>query len=270
MKKTITFDSYSVCINYDCFEINDFVQLLFSPWQSDENLSEYEFNIKKLNKGYILSTENSEIFCKTRKILFSHLEYSLTILVKNNLTNYLQFHASCVDLNGNGALVVGNQSFGKTTLAVNALLKGFKALGDDIVLVKNGFGHVKGFPRPFKLTEYTLKKIPEDIYKTYPHYKIEKDLTYFFFNVSTGNFYSDNTSLKCIIFPVINDGPFKIKKIGQIEALMKIMPHCFNLYDDNNENINKITDLIKNVPAFEISYFENDDAIKSIKDLLKK
>jgi hypothetical protein len=269
MRTYLTIDSSTVCINNNCLEINDFIQVLFTPWRSDENPPDYEFKIEKLKKGYFLSAENSEVFCDTQELLFSHLEYSLTIVAKNYLYKYLQFHASCVDLNGKGALVVGNQSFGKTTLAVNALLKGFKALGDDIVLIKNGYGEVKGFPRPFKLTDYTLKIIPKDILNKYPHYKIEKDLTYFFFNLSYGNFYSDNTCLKCIIFPVINEGPLKIKQLGQVEALMKIMPHCFNLNDKENENIKRITDLIKNVPSFEISYFVNDHALGFVNDLLK-
>ena len=267
MKNIIKVNSSFIGINNECMEFNDFIFNLFSPWQSDCDNPDHEFLITTSGKGYLFCDGENNIYCVSKEFLLSQLEYSLAVLIKDISSDHLHFHASCIDLNGKGVLIVGLQSSGKTTIAVKGLLNGFKSLGDDIVLVKNGSGEVTGFPRPFKLTDYTFGIIPHEILNKYPHYYIEKDLTYFFFNVTSGDFYSESTDLKCIIFPVIKKGPFKVKQLGQIDALTKLMPHNFNLFDNNSENIKQITDLIKNVPAYEISFFESNDIISFCKDL---
>ena len=51
--------------------------------------------------------------------------------MKTPLTGSLIMHATCVDINGSGVLIVGRSGSGKSSLAINLLALGSKLVADD-------------------------------------------------------------------------------------------------------------------------------------------
>ena len=63
-------------------------------------------------------------------------------------------HASCVDVNGSGVLIVGRSGSGKSSLAINLLALGSKLVADDqceLVRINNGFSISKPFSLPKRI-----------------------------------------------------------------------------------------------------------------------
>ena len=58
--------------------------------------------------------------------------------IKIPFNGSLIMHATCVDINGSGVLIVGRSGSGKSSLAINLLALGSKLVADDqCELVKN-------------------------------------------------------------------------------------------------------------------------------------
>ena len=51
--------------------------------------------------------------------------------IKIPLNGPLIMHATCVDVNGSGVLIVGHSGSGKSSLAINLLALGSKLVADD-------------------------------------------------------------------------------------------------------------------------------------------
>ena len=62
--------------------------------------------------------------------------------IKIPLNGPLIMHATCVDVNGSGVLIVGHSGSGKSSLAINLLALGSKLVADDqCEIVKNNNGY---------------------------------------------------------------------------------------------------------------------------------
>ncbi len=188
---------------------------------------------------------------------------------QNILNRYVQVHASCVDLNGNGALLVGPHGAGKTTLALAALSNGFKALTDDIAVLSEDFSHVTGFPRPFKVTNSTWNTFSSFVPKACPYIRAYVDLTYVFFYIPSGRYYTNNTHLKHVIFPVWHSGYTKINKIGETEAMRRTLPQGFNFNLRKDSIIQNLVTILRNTSLLEIAYSDPRDAIRKLRVILE-
>jgi Serine kinase of the HPr protein, regulates carbohydrate metabolism len=77
----------------------------------------------------------------------------------------LIMHASCVDVNGNGVLIVGRSGSGKSSLAINLLALGSKLVADDqceLIRKNNGFRISKpaSLPKSIEIRGVGLVSVP--------------------------------------------------------------------------------------------------------------
>tara|TARA_B100002051_G_scaffold208872_1_gene200247 strand:+ start:162 stop:593 length:432 start_codon:yes stop_codon:yes gene_type:complete len=77
----------------------------------------------------------------------------------------LIMHASCVDVNGSGVLIVGRSGSGKSSLAINLLALGSKLVADDrceLIRKKNGFRISKpaSLPKSIEIRGVGLVSVP--------------------------------------------------------------------------------------------------------------
>ncbi len=74
-------------------------------------------------------------------------------------------HASCVDVNGSGVLIVGRSGSGKSSLAINLLALGSKLVADDrceLIRKNNGFRISKpaSLPKSIEIRGVGLVSVP--------------------------------------------------------------------------------------------------------------
>ena len=77
----------------------------------------------------------------------------------------LIMHASCVDVNGSGVLIVGRSGSGKSSLAINLLALGSKLVADDqceLIRKNNGFSISKpdSLPKSIEIRGVGLVSVP--------------------------------------------------------------------------------------------------------------
>jgi hypothetical protein len=71
--------------------------------------------------------------------------------VLTGITDWIRVHAGCGEWDGRRFLVVGDKGVGKTTLMVSLLLSGFRIIGDELTLIREG--GAMPFPRRFHIKE---------------------------------------------------------------------------------------------------------------------
>lgn len=243
------------------------LRLLFAPWQEDDDGSDHALTIRQSDGGYLLTAPGSPTFCPDREALVARVEHTLTLLGVAGLDQFVQIHAATVDLEGNGALIVGPHGCGKTTLALSAITRGFRALGDDVAVVGDD-GRAFGFPRPFRAVPGALALRPGVIPSDCPRFPVHSILTYVFFTSPPGKYYTGSTRLRHIFFPVRREGTLPVRRLGSAEALNRLLPQGFN-YDRRLSGIaRELIHLLTQAPPLEIASGDRWEAVETMRGVL--
>lgn len=268
MERFLRIGSGIVNVTWEDENLDDLVRSMFSPWRCEECTLAHHIVIHGLRGSYIMETDGSSQACAGKEMLAAHLEQTLTQLAQKLLNDRLQVHASCIDLDGKGVLIVGAHGAGKTTLALTAISCGFRALGDDIAVVERDLCGVHGFPRPFKVTLGTMALKPTVIPGDCPQYAVTPEITYVFFTEPPGRYYSGVTRLHHIIFPLRREGPTFTRVLGEREAMHRLFAQGFNYELHLTGLVESLLFLLRNAPPLEITYSNHWEAMDTIRKLL--
>ncbi len=78
-----------------------------------------------------------------------HLQWHMHREALRDVAESIRIHAGCGELQGKRFLIIGDKGAGKTTLMVRLLFEGFRAISDELVLVRET--KVMPFPRRFHI-----------------------------------------------------------------------------------------------------------------------
>ncbi len=250
--------------------LNGYLGSLFSPWCGPNHASaEYALSVaQQQNCLYRLDTPDESLSGLSAGQLFLHLEYTLTTLFQRLYRRNLLIHGACVARNGEGALFTGDHGIGKTTLALTAISSGMQALTDDVAILTDDLSRVIGFPRPFKVTADTWRMHPRVVPQDTPSIPCTEDVTYVCFYKPHGRYYAKQANLRMVIFPVRHDGKLKWRRLGETEALRRLLPQGFNFYQRGDTLIGEILELLRIAPPYELLYRDHWEAIGQVKALL--
>jgi hypothetical protein len=241
---------------------------MFTPWQIGNGQPERTYSVEHAGGGYLLNTPVSHMIHPDREMLAAEVEHTLTSAFLECFDSHILLHASSIDLGGNGALVIGPHGAGKTTFALAALCRGFRALGDDVAVVGDDLKHAWGFPRPFRVTPGTLALTPGVIPGDCPRLPVHDIITYVFFTFPPEKYYTPVTRLRHILFPVRQKGPVAVRELGTTEALNRILSQGFN-FDRRIDSIpGDLVGLFMKAAPVEITYEDHWEALETVRKLL--
>jgi len=127
----------------------------------------YEFNVRdnvyEIRRGRNLCFSSDDL----HRTIFN-LQWHIHEEALKDVTESIRIHAGCGEWNGRRFIVVGEKGVGKTTLMLCLLYRGFRIIGDELVLVRDG--KAMPFPRRFHVKEESMNLIPEmsDIFDSLP------------------------------------------------------------------------------------------------------
>jgi len=100
------------------------------------------------------------------ELIYNHAYMVIFNELKNLFENFYIIHAGVVSRGGKGVVVVGTSSFGKTTLTLELVRKGFNFLSDEFCPIDSRTKKICSFPRGLSLREgsmHILRDIPDKI-----------------------------------------------------------------------------------------------------------
>lgn len=271
MDITISLTGGIVHVTWDCDSLSENITRLFAPWQVRNTVHnpslQFEITVTSSEQGYLISSPKfSPYICTNELIMVSTLEYYITLLALDIMNCHTLFHSAVIDCSGKGAMLAGGHGSGKTTLALTAISSGLRALSDEVGVVIENCTEAIGFPRPFRVLSDIQNMVPTVI----PHNSTMVRITDEFCHVYFDEYYAHETSLAYIFFPVFRPGNTVIRKLGETEALNRILTLIFNFSPEQNSHFDEIIRLIRNIPLYEIAFGNNWDAVHKIRDMLEE
>jgi HprK-related kinase A len=103
---------------------------------------------------FTLHSEGVEDFQVERRFeVLPHLEWFINWQIINNRKDYIQLHASSLELGGNALILPGNPGSGKSTLTAGLLTRSWSYLCDEFALIDPRTLMIQPFPRALCMKE---------------------------------------------------------------------------------------------------------------------
>lgn len=93
------------------------------------------------------------------ELIYSHAYMVILNELINRIKNFFLFHAGVVSQGESGALIVGPSSFGKTTLILELVKRGFRFLSDEFCPIDRESKRISSFPRSLSIRKNSLNII---------------------------------------------------------------------------------------------------------------
>jgi len=164
-------------------------------------------------------------------------------------------HAACLEINGNGLLVVGKGGSGKSTLAVDAISRGLRILGDDVLWVKVGNQTARAYATS-KLLK--LSNIDNSISKFFEMTGTtnDKGKQLFYVKPEFENQFLPEITLKFGI--TLNfSSTHKVERLEKQQFLQKLLPSTVTKFSDPGIGIRMAKNLADNITLNSISLVES-------------
>ncbi len=246
-------------------------------YSNAENRAQIKFKIIKTTKSedeFIIYKDQQEAFCcGSKRSAISSLEWLVTTSILNIiLSPFLLLHAGgIVNNNKKAMLIVAAAEAGKSSTVTGLLLKGFKCLSDDVVLIDTDSEDVHFVPRSFKISKDLHRHLPELNNKLDVTNTTTVEEQYIRFNPERicRDPFSNASEVGWIIF-LTNNGSAgcKLRPVGQIEALRLFFQETLNIEDHGYKCIDRIASIIEGSVCYEMNRGNLDETISLLSDLM--
>ncbi len=245
-------------------------------YSNAENRAQIKFKIIKTTKSedeFIIYKDQQESFrCKRRRSAIRHLEYLVTSSILELLRPFLILHAGgIVNDNKKAMLIVAAAEAGKSSTVTGLLLKGFKCLSDDVVLIDTDSEDVHFVPRSFKISKDLHRHLPELSNKLDVTNTTTVEEQYIRFNPERicRDPFSNASEVGWIIFLTKNGSTgCKLRPVGQIEALRLFSQETLNIRDHGYKGIDRIASIIEGSVCYEMNRGNLNETISLLSDLM--
>ncbi len=269
-KRYFSFFNYNVAIATDSRKIIRVFEVMYSKFLKDDqpenSLDCYiiKGQTHKNNSCVIINNELYPIADPDSLVFYSEL--LIFRVLYNYIDDYLILHAGVISRDGKGFIIMGPSSFGKTTLVMELVSRGYKFLSDEYCSIRVNDYYVEPFPRTLGIKESS------------PFYNTLDRKKYFYHNnekkISVGcdNIYPDCIGEPCkpyyliVLKSSLNNRQLKDKKV-----------FALSLLHDDRELIDKICtnksiklldkSLDDNFIFYRFSLAPNCNSTKTIQDL---
>ena len=257
-----------ISITWDDNDFDLFISNLYKPWQTGTTSISESIEVTKADGRYFVVKGDHTLIRDSFEGTLINIELLITDYFQSLMHQYLQIHACTLSHKGRAVAIVGDHGTGKTTLACAGIQTGMKALADDVTVISDDCKTVLGFPRPFKITQDTWDMKPSVIPDDCPSIRTN-GYTYLFYHEPMGKYYCQETKLEHIVFMTRRLGATTFLKIGETDALRRLLPQGFNFYRRNDSLLEDLHILFNNAPPIEMLYSNHIDAVNEIHNLLE-
>lgn len=200
-------------------------------------------------------------------------EWGTNWVIGAHLHNYLIIHSAVLERHGKGVMFVAVSGGGKSTLAADLSLSGWRLLSDEMALIDRQPLRLIPHPRPVSLKNASIDIICQrhpqatmgppaiDTHKgTIVHLRAPVD------SVERGK---ESAEPAMIVFPKWTAGASpEFRPVGPGDAALRLIGQSFNYPMLGAEGFDRLATLVETAPAWEIEYDSLDDAGRLLDELL--
>lgn len=218
--------------------------------------SEPDFTINIKNGQYSLNqSDSSRIVVENQPELLFELEWRIVDLLVNANKNFLQLHSAAMDYEKQGYLFIGEGGSGKTSLSILLGKNGFKFISDEIGILEINKYQLQPFPRNLIIKPYLTKYMDIEEELTIP-IDGQKDKVEAYF-VSPEKYTTIEKSNKISVDKIFflsakDDQTCKINKIGDVEAVNRLLYFSFNKSFHSDKMLSIVSGLVEEAETYKL------------------
>jgi len=227
-----------------------------------------ELVVRSVGEGWELDKGGQAVFrTQSWDELLSHVEWTINTTAVESLRRFYQIHASAVSKEGRAIICPASPGSGKTTFCFWMVLRGYRYLSDEIVLLDPDTRQLAPFPKSLSIKEGT--------YSLMRSLRPELDLDRFrgaF--LGTPIWYVPPSALGSgVVSPVSTPSVFlfvrydpsrrsALEPIGKGEAVLRTVRESFNFLQHREGAIEALTEIIDRCPCHELIVNDLSEAEK--------
>ena len=159
----------SLSIHSDDEKIISLFEQMYKRFKTDEkNVVHHFYVITKdspFGQPFVISHDEVHLIFGN-ELMYNHAYMEIFNEIKNLFAEFYIIHAGVVSTEENGVVIVGPSSFGKTTLTLEMVRRGYKFLSDEFCPIDRRTKKICSFPRGLSIREGSfdiLSNIPDKI-----------------------------------------------------------------------------------------------------------
>jgi len=181
----------------------------------------------------------------------------------------IRIHAGCGEHGGKRFIVVGDKGVGKTTFMVSLLLNGSRAVGDELVLVREG--RATPFPRRFHIKQESTKLLPgiKHLFDALPFNMTTYNHKMFSFSPQDAGFEwkIDEGDVRAVFYLMPNHGgESRLEPCLKYEMVRNIMPMSFLSETDDHKKIDQLCSLVDKAECHVLHIGDLPGAISALQE----
>ena len=225
-----------------------------SVFEKKQTLPKHTFSVHRetiLIDGKVVDSELPLAFPLLINRFFSWIKN----LLLQEVNDYLLIHAGVVQKDGKAYIFPADGGGGKSTLVAWLFLKGCRVLSDELGLISLKDGLIYPYPLPIKLLNPPREVITSLLKNSdiiVEHFEFSEGILYY---IRHKNPPLTGCEIGSFIFPRrTKTKKVCIRPLNKKELLLKLIPHCNNLYFQSREIYGFLFKLIEKVPGYELIY----------------
>ena len=198
-----------------------------------------------------------------------NLQWHIHKEILKDLTDSVRIHAGCGEWNGRRFIVVGDKGVGKTTLMLRLLFSGFRIIGDELVLIREG--KATPFPRRFHVKEGSRDILHEmsEIFDSLPFNMTSYGQKMYSFAPQDAGYEwrIDEKEVSAIFFLVPNHGgESRIEACPKFMMVNRVMPMSFLSETADHMKINQLCSLVNSADCYVLYLGDLDEAVAALQE----
>ncbi len=214
------------------------------------------------------------IFAPTRQEqILPYVEWAMNWEVPRVMPEYLQLHASSIEINGSGVIFPGDSGNGKSTLALGLLSRGSRYLCDEFAMIHSESLALHPYPRAICLKRPSFaiaERLGIPVNRSQSYLKGIKGFVSFINPLSIrANAIGRTCPIRHVIFPKYTQGATpNLMPITRAEAAFELHRLCFNVFGCDKPSLDVLTRMIRGAQCHRLVSGDIDATCQLVENLV--
>lgn len=207
-----------------------------------------------------------------RSLAWPYLEWATNYAFGTRSYHLLLVHAAVVERNGRAIALPGRPGAGKSTLTAALVLRGWRFLSDEFMIVEPATGDLLPFPRPISLKEKSIEVVsalaPGAVFSPMFEGTHKGTVTYLKVPDESVARASEPARLAHVVYPLYEaDSGLLLEPKSKARAFLEMADNSFNYQVRGERGFDDLRRIFEPVSCYDLTYSDLDAAIVALEGL---
>lgn len=215
---------------------------------------------------YTLRSRGAVDFEVSRRCeVLPHLEWYINWQIIHGRPEFVQLHASALEMSGQSLILPGDPGSGKSTLTAGLLTRGWSYLCDEFALIDAWSGKVNPYPRALCIKEGSfgvVEKLGIPLQRKTPYQKPTKGRVAFLnpLDVDAG-IVGRPSPVRWVVFPkYVSGATTQLRPMARSQCAYMLAKQCFNIRVDQRASLACLANVVRKADCFQLVFGDIHDA----------